>query len=41
MPLLRSSAKRASRKGHGFATPSMGMAERWPQRVVMRGRRDE
>jgi hypothetical protein len=41
VPLLKSAAKRASRNGQGSATPCVGMVGRWPQRVVMHGRRDE
>jgi hypothetical protein len=40
-PLLRSAARRASRKDLGFDTPLVGMAEPRTQRVAMDGRRDE
>jgi hypothetical protein len=39
MALVRSTIRRASRKGRGFATPWGGMAQRRPQRVAMQGRR--
>ncbi len=40
-PLLRSAARRASRKDFGFGTPHVGMTEPRTQRVVMDGRRAE
>ncbi len=41
MPLLRSAARRASRKDEGFSTPCGGMAKPRTPRVVMTGRRDK